>query len=184
MSGKVQGFSTGDWIFHPAHGVGRIKKVENKRIEGEKTRFLRVENDDATYWVPADEIDASRIRKLASRAQFRRAIHLLRKTPRDMNPNYSKRKSRIEKAKFGGSLREGIRVVRDLWARRRNKGLSYNDKRALRQFIDNLVEEWSIAEEISTDDARTELYDLLKNGSFGLEEAGPPSQVEEIVERE
>ncbi|MFQ5924040.1 MAG: CarD family transcriptional regulator [Anaerolineales bacterium] len=183
MSGAVERISKGDWIFHPTHGIGHVKKIEKKRIEGKKTRFFRVEQEYSTYWLPIEEIESSGVRRLASRAQFRRAVQLLCRAPRDMDPNYKKRQSRIRKIMSRGSLRGVVRVIRDLWARQQKNGLSYKDKRALSHFIDNLVEEWSFAEEISNEDARLELYDLLKNGSFSLEEAGARGQLREVVKR-
>ncbi|MFQ5924018.1 MAG: CarD family transcriptional regulator, partial [Anaerolineales bacterium] len=154
MSGVGEAFIIGDWIVHPTYGIGQVKRIEKKQIEGKKTRFYRVEREDTTYWLPTEEIVSSRARRLASRAQFRRAMKLLHKTPLDMDPNYNKRQSRIRKVMSRGSLRGVVRVIRDLWAKQRKKRLSDTEKRALEQFIDNLVEEWSIAEEISTEEAR------------------------------
>ncbi len=171
MSEADEAFVKGDWIVHPTYGIGQIKRIEKKQIQGQKTRFYRVEREDTTYWLPTEEIGPSRARRLATRAQFRRAIKLLRKAPQEMDPNYKKRQSRIRKVMSKGSLRGVIRVIRDLWARQRKNRLSDTEKRALEQFIDNLVEEWSIAEGISSEEARAELHDLLKDGRSQAEEA-------------
>lgn len=157
-------FTKGDWIVHPTYGIGQVKGIEKKQIEGTKTRYYRVEREDTTYWLPTEEIASSRARKLASRTQFRRAIRLLSKKPREMDENYKVRQTRIRELMRKGSLRGVTRVVRDLWARRRENRLSDTERRALEQFIDSLVQEWSIAEEITVDDARAQLHDMLRDG--------------------
>jgi CarD family transcriptional regulator len=176
-------FLKGDWIVHPTYGIGQVTRIEKKRIEGKKTQFYRVEREDSTYWIPTEDIESSRSRRLASRAQFRRAIQLLHKAPRDMDPDHKKRQSRIRKVMSWGSLRGVVRVIRDLWAMQRKKQLSDTEKRAMSHFIDNLVEEWSIAEGISDEEARQDLHDLLKHSRSGPEEAGSAGQHEEVAKR-
>jgi RNA polymerase-interacting CarD/CdnL/TRCF family regulator len=100
-----------------------------------------------------------------------------------MDPDHKKRQSRIRKVMSWGSLRGVVRVIRDLWAMQRKKQLSDTEKRAMSHFIDNLVEEWSIAEGISDEEARQDLHDLLKHSRSGPEEAGSAGQHEEVAKR-
>ena len=167
MADSGDNYSKGDWLVHPSYGIGQVKKVEKKKIEGEKIKFYRVEGENTTYWLPVGQLEASRVRRLATRRQFRKAIKLLKRTPREMDPDHTKRRSRIKEVMSTGSLRSVVRAVRDLSARNSDKRLSDTERRSLEQFIDSLVEEWAIAEEIEPHEARAELQAMLVEG--GLE---------------
>ena len=171
MTEQDQKFTKGDWIVHPVYGVGMIKRIEWKQLSGEKNKYYRVEADDTTYWVPVEDIEQSRVRKVLSRSGFRKAVRLLEKTPRKMDPNYKKRQNRIREVLSKGSLRPMVRLVRDLWARDRKKSLNETERMALRQGIQTLVGEWAIAENISTEEASAEL-DKLLGSSQETEEVG------------
>lgn len=165
MAENGKAYSKGDWLVHPSYGIGQVKKVEKKRIEGKKIEFYRVEGENTTYWLPVGELEASRVRRLASRRQFRKAIKLLKQTPREMDPDHLKRRSRIKEVMSTGSLRAVIRAIRDLSARDTEKRLSDTERRSLEQFIDGLVEEWAITEGIEVHEARSELQEMLEEGS-------------------
>ncbi len=154
-------YAKGDWLVHPSYGIGQVKTVEKKNVEGKKIEFYRVEGENVTYWLPVGELQASRVRRLASKKEFRKAIKLLRRTPKEMDPDHTKRRSRIKDVMATGSLREVVRAIRDLSARDSEKRLSDTERRSLEQFIDTLVEEWAISEEISQHEARTELRTML-----------------------
>lgn len=165
MAGGGEIYSKGDWLVHPSYGIGRVTKLEKKRIEGKKIEFYRVEGEHAIYWLPVEGLQSSRVRRLASRRQFRKALKLLKRTPREMDPDHTKRRTRIKDVMTNGSLRSVVRAIRDLSARNTENRLSDTERRSLEQFIDGLVEEWAIAEEIEAHAARTELKEMLAAGS-------------------
>lgn len=82
-----------------------------------------------------------------------------------MDPDHTKRRTRIKDVMTTGSLRSVVRAIRDLSARNTENRLSDTERRSLEQFIDGLVEEWAIAEEIEAHAARTELKEMLAAGS-------------------
>ncbi|MFQ5943236.1 MAG: CarD family transcriptional regulator [Anaerolineales bacterium] len=165
MAGSGEAYSKGDWLVHPSYGIGQVKKVEKKRIEGEKIEFYRVEGEHSTYWLPVKEPEGSRVRRLATKRQFRKAIKLLKKAPKEMDPDHTQRRSRIKEVMSTGSLNSVVRAIRDLSARNTDNRLSDTERRSLEQFIDSLVEEWAIAEEIEPHEARIELQAMLDGGS-------------------
>ena len=165
MTGKGEVYSKGDWLVHPSYGIGQVAKIEKKRIEGRKIEFYRVEGENVTYWLPVGELEASRVRRLASKKEFRKAIKLLKKTPKQMDPDHTKRRSRIKDVMSTGSLRAVVRAIRDLSARDVEKRLSDTERRSLEQFIDTLVEEWAIAEGVEMHEARTKLKAMLDSSS-------------------
>jgi RNA polymerase-interacting CarD/CdnL/TRCF family regulator len=165
MAGKKKNdFEVGNWIVHPNYGVGKISKIEKKRVNKKKSRYYRVEADETMYWIPVESIEESRIRKVISRSGFRKAIRLLTKAPQKMDPNYKQRQSRIKCVLSEGLLSSTIRLVRDLWARNHKKSLNDSERTVLRKIIDNLAAEWAVVESITPKEASQELNRLLTQG--------------------
>ena len=54
-------FAVGDWIVHKWYGIGQIKKIEKKPIEGEKVRVFNVAIEDGAFFVPVNDEDNPRV---------------------------------------------------------------------------------------------------------------------------
>jgi RNA polymerase-interacting CarD/CdnL/TRCF family regulator len=165
---KKSDFEVGDWIVHPNYGVGKISKIEKKHVNKKKARYFRVEAEETTYWIPIENVEESRVRKVISRSGFRKAIRLLKKTPEKMDPNYKQRQSRIKDVLSEGLLRSTIRLVRDLWARNHKKSLNDSERTALRKIMDNLAAEWAVVESISPKEASKELNRVLTQSQASI----------------
>ena len=52
-------FQIGDFVFHPAHGVGRIVRLEERRFVREQARlYYEVLTPKSTIWVPVETYEA------------------------------------------------------------------------------------------------------------------------------
>lgn len=154
-------YAKGEWIVHPAYGVGQVHKKETKRVDGEEIEFYRVEGDQTTYWLHADRPSESNVRRLSTSKQVRRALRLLRKPPREMDPNFRERRRIISEVIAKGSLSSLVKLIRDLWGRKRDKRLSDTEHIALQRSMDRLTAEWAVAESVSAEDAQAELISIL-----------------------
>jgi CarD family transcriptional regulator len=161
LTSSRKDFKNGDWIMHPTFGVGRVKKVETKRLNGQRNSYVRVEAEESTYWILVEGIEETHARKVLSKSGFRSAIRLLKNKPRKMDARHKKRHKRISEVMSAGFLRPTIRLLRDLWARDRKHKLNDTEKAALRTITENLVDEWTVVESISPKDADANLKDLL-----------------------
>ena len=161
MAQESKEFSKGDWVVHPTYGLGMIKKIEKKNLGGRSQEYYRVEAEETAFWIPLEGIEQSRVRKVISRDNFRKAVKLLKKPPKVMDSNFKTRRKRINDVLAEGLLRPTIRLVRDLWAHNQNKRLNDTEKTALRNIMDNLVDEWAVAEGITSEAASNELNRLL-----------------------
>ena len=50
-------FTTGDWVVHLYYGVGQIKAIEEKPIDGEKQDCYKVKTKNSTFWFPTIDED-------------------------------------------------------------------------------------------------------------------------------
>jgi CarD family transcriptional regulator len=154
-------FSRGSWIVHSSYGVGKVKKIEKKRINGKKKEFYRIEADETTYWVPVEKASESPIRPVASRAYLSRMLNLLKKESKEMDSNFKIRQNRIKEVLTTCNLRQMVRLLRDLWVRSQEKKLSDTELNALHRVMNNLVVELSIVEGISEQKASSKLREKL-----------------------
>lgn len=155
-------FHKGDWIVHLYHGVGQVKGVVKKRVNGTKVSFYRVKTENSTLFIPVESHDDERLRPAATRRELDRAIKALGRPPKEMDSDHTERRRRIRAVKTDGSLASMIKLVRDLSWRRYDKKLNNTEERALRRFKDRLLQEWSVAREVTVEEARRQLNALLK----------------------
>lgn len=154
-------FSRGDWIVHAQYGVGQIKKIEKKRVHGEKVRCYRVRTEQSTFWIPLESEIDGRMRPMISEGEFKDVIKAIKKPPKEMADNHRKRKKRIREVMSDLSLVSTAKLIRDLWGRKNRDRLNDTEERAFRKLTDRLLREWAISQEISEKEAQKELYGLL-----------------------
>jgi CarD family transcriptional regulator len=155
-------FETGDWIVHPLHGVGQIKAMETMRVQGRKRRCFRIENSQSTFWVPLEKQLVGRMRRTATISQWQRAMKVLRRSPKEMDPDHIARKRLLRNARSDSSILATVRALRDLGGRRAEKGLNDSEVIAMRQLSDRLLQEWVVCRQVSLEDAQRELDEILR----------------------
>jgi len=151
----------GDWVVHLYHGVGQIKKVEEKRLNGNAQDYYMVKTYNSVFWVPVSKINNERIRPLTSPIELQEALKVLQKPPQEMDTNHNNRKNRIEIVKSDGSLKPTLRLVRDLSAREAEKKLNTTEKRALERLKDHMLREWAACMHIDLEEAGKRLNNML-----------------------
>ena len=154
-------FVKGNWIVHIYYGVGQVKRLEKKCLDGKKTIYYRVEGKDGTFWLPVNKSDTERVRPIASQKQLDSAIQAIKEQPRTFTEDYKQRQILLNESKSEGSLLEIACLVRDLSYWEVEKHLNLSEKETLEHLKNRLSMEWSIVEDIKQQEARTELNELL-----------------------
>jgi len=154
-------FVKGNWIVHLYYGVGQVKRLEKKCLDGKKTIYYRVESKDGTFWLPVNKSDTERVRPIASQKQLDSAIQAIKEQPRTFTEDYKQRQIFLNESKSEGSLLEIACLVRDLSYWEVEKHLNLSEKETLEHLKNRLSMEWSIVEDIQQQEARTELNELL-----------------------
>jgi RNA polymerase-interacting CarD/CdnL/TRCF family regulator len=169
MAKKQSKYAPGDWIVHCYHGVGLISATERMRVGDKENIYFRMEQPDGTIWIPPSLIDGEQVRPISDRAEFRQAIEVLSTDPIEMNSVLNLRKLRINRDIEENTPVATARLVRDLWARQREKGmLNDGERRALQDLRNRLVQEWAVCMGVHILQARLELEQKL--GSARMEE--------------
>ncbi|WP_106506200.1 CarD family transcriptional regulator [Brachybacterium timonense] len=149
-------FAVGETVVYPHHGAARIEEVKTRTIKGEDRTYLKlkVAQGDLTIEVPADNVDMVGVRDVVDKEGLEEVFEVLRQPYVEEPTNWSRRyKANVEKL-ASGDMKKVAEVVRDLWRRDQDRGLSAGEKRMLSKARQILVSELALAEK--TDEANAE----------------------------
>ena len=151
-------FKVGETVVYPNHGAAVIEDIETRTIKGEDKLYLVlriVAQNDLEIRVPACNLDLVGVRDVVDQEGLERVFDVLRAEHVEEPTNWSRRfKANMEKL-HSGDVMKVAEVVRDLWRRDRERGLSAGEKRMLAKARQILVGELALAE--NTDDAKAEI---------------------------
>ena len=157
-------FTVGETVVYPNHGAAVIENIEMRKIKGEDTQYLVlriVAQQDLVVRVPACNLDLVGVRDVVDKEGLDRVFDVLRAAHAEEPTNWSRRyKANLEKL-HSGDVMKVAEVVRDLWRRERERGLSAGEKRMLAKARDILVGEVALAEKSTKDEAETLLDKVL-----------------------
>ncbi|KAA3643447.1 MAG: hypothetical protein DWQ07_23320 [Chloroflexi bacterium] len=161
MAKSAQSFGKGDWIVHHFYGVGQIKGIEKKELDGEKTSYYKVQAKNSLFFIPVGFEDNDRLRPLASKRELNSALKILKKEPEPLNKDHNQRKRELQEASLDGSLAAIVRMVRDLSFRQLSNPLNPTEEDTLRRFKQRFAREWSVRMETDEDTAEQKINTVL-----------------------
>jgi CarD family transcriptional regulator len=157
-------FTVGETVVYPHHGAALIEEIKTRVIKGEERQYLVlkvVAQGDLTIEVPAQNVDLVGVRDVVGQEGLDRVLQVLRAPYAEEPTNWSRRyKANIEKIQSGDVIKVA-EVVRDLWRRDRDRGLSAGEKRMLAKARQILVSELALAEHTNEDKAEARLEEVL-----------------------
>ncbi len=157
-------FTVGETVVYPNHGAAVIEDIETRQIKGEDRLYLVLRilgQNDLVVRVPANNLDLVGVRDVVDAAGLERVFDVLRAEHTEEPTNWSRRyKANLEKL-HSGNVNKVSEVVRDLWRRDRDKGLSAGEKRMLAKARSILVAELALAEDVAEERAETMLDEVL-----------------------
>jgi CarD family transcriptional regulator len=157
-------FKVGETVVYPHHGAATIEAIEKRVIKGEEREYLvlRVAQGDLTVRVPADNVDLVGVRDVVNAEGLERVFNVLRQPYIEEPTNWSRRyKANLEKLASGDVIKVS-EVVRDLWRRDQDRGLSAGEKRMLAKAIQILRSEIALAEHSKEEDAESRILAVLE----------------------
>ena len=156
-------FSVGETVVYPHHGAALIEAIETRVVKGEEKLYLvlRVAQGDLTVRVPAENAEIVGVREVVGEEGLGKVFDVLRAPHTEEPTNWSRRyKANLEKLASGNPLKVA-EVVRDLWRRERERGLSAGEKRMLAKARQILTSELTFALNVNEAEAEKKLDEAL-----------------------
>ena len=157
-------FNVGETVVYPNHGAAVIEDLETRTIKGEEKLYLVLRiigQNDLVVRVPAANLDLVGVRDVVDEKGLKKVFEVLRQPHTEEPANWSRRyKANLEKLHSGNVLKVA-EVVRDLWRRERDRGLSAGEKRMLAKARQILVSELALAENVDEERAEQMLEEVL-----------------------
>lgn len=156
-------FEVGETVVYPHHGAATIIEVKDRVIKGETKKYLKlnVTQGDLVIEVPAENVDLVGVRDVIGQEGLDRVFEVLRAPFTEEPTNWSRRyKANLEKLASGDVIKVS-EVVRDLWRRDQDRGLSAGEKRMLAKARQILISELALAEKTDEEQASNVLDEVL-----------------------
>ncbi len=158
-------FKVGDLAVYPAHGVGLIEKIETKEIAGSQESFLiiRILENNMIIMVPSSNTSSVGLRQIVNSKEVSKIFSILQKNDRsvDDGQTWNRRyRDYMDKIK-SGSVFEIAEVFRDLSTIKRDKELSFGERKMLDTAQSLLVKEISLAKNMKEEDVERDIKSSL-----------------------
>lgn len=155
-------YTVGDQIVHNYYGVGIITEIVKKELSGKEREYYRVEAKNSVYFVPVNNADNDRIRPLTTDEHLHQVFSVLQADPSEMADDYKQRRKRIKSVRASSSLIPMAQLIRDMYFRQAVGKLTDAESRALDAIEERMIQEWAVCEQISPDEARIRMMDLIQ----------------------
>ncbi|AKK11854.1 CarD family transcriptional regulator [Corynebacterium uterequi] len=146
-------FKVDEVVVYPHHGAARITDIEQREMGGETLDFLvlKILHSDLQVRVPVKNAELVGVRDVVGVEGLQRVFSALRETDVEEAGNWSRRYKANQERLASGDINKVAEVVRDLWRRDQNKGLSAGEKRMLGKARSILVGELALAQPVDED---------------------------------
>ena len=160
---KANGFSVGDYVVYPTHGVGRITGIKEQEIVGMKLELFIVEFDKEkmTLRVPINKADATGMRLLASPDKIKTALTTLKGRARVKRTMWSRRAQEYEAKINSGDPVSIAEVIRDLHRGEGQPEQSYSERQIYEAAMERLMRELAAVEGLDDEQATERLDNVL-----------------------
>ena len=161
---KDLAFETGEYVVYPTHGVGRIVRIEKKKLTDIELEMFVINfaKEKMTLRVPIMKAESSGMRRLSTRKKMDSALTTLRGRARIKRTMWSRRAQEYEAKINSGDPISIAEVVRDLHRNVGQPDRSYSERQLYEAAFERLSREFAAVEQIEPDTAAQRLETLLE----------------------
>lgn len=140
---KKPDFSPNEFVVYPAHGVGKIIKIEEQEVAGISLELFVIsfEKDKMTLRVPTNKAVEIGMRSLSSPDVIDQALRTLKGKAKVKRAMWSRRAQEYEQKINSGDLIAIAEVVRDLHRADDQREQSYSERQLYEAALERLTRE-------------------------------------------
>jgi CarD family transcriptional regulator len=157
-------FKVNDLAVYPAHGVGRIERIESQEISGCRQDFyvMRILDNSMIIMIPTKNVNNVGLREIIGQTEVPRLYSILKRRDAPIDNQTWNRRYReyMEKIKTG-SVFEVAEVYRDLLMLKLEKELSFGERKMLDTARNLLVKEISLARNVGEQQVEEDLDQMF-----------------------
>ncbi|HUF57209.1 MAG TPA: CarD family transcriptional regulator [Thermohalobaculum sp.] len=157
-------FRANDYVVYPAHGVGRITRVEEQEVAGTHMELFVIsfEKDKMTLRVPTAKASSIGMRSLATPDLVAKALHTLKGRAKVKRAMWSRRAQEYEQKIHSGDLISIAEVVRDLYRADDQPEQSYSERQLYEAALERLTREVAAVERLDEKKAAAKVDAVLE----------------------
>ena len=164
---KNREFKVGDLAVYPAHGVGKIKAIESRVVNGERHDFyiLNVLEKSMVIMIPTCNVESVGLRDVISKKEIPKVYEVIKKDRESLidKQTWNRRyREYMDKIKTG-SLYDVAEVFRDLYFLRITKNLSFGERKLFDTATTLLLSELSTAKNTDEETIMAEIESLFND---------------------
>ncbi len=150
-------------VVYPTHGVGKIIKIEKKKILDKSTKYYIIEfiNNNIKIMVPVNKAEEIGIRAVIKKAQIPKVLRILKERAAAFDDDWKARFQLNNEKLKTGSIFEIARVVKDLYKRNKRKELSLMERKLYESAYNHLITEAAMSKKISFENAEKLVNKIL-----------------------
>ncbi|MBK4137777.1 CarD family transcriptional regulator [Corynebacterium macginleyi] len=155
-------YKVGEVVVYPHHGAAVIEDIETREMGGEELEYLvlHINQSDLVVRVPKKNADNVGVRDVVGKEGLEKVFSVLRDEDVEEAGNWSRRYKANQERLASGDINKVAEVVRDLWRRDQDRGLSAGEKRMLSKARTILVGELALAQPVDDKKADTMMEEI------------------------
>jgi len=163
MPTKKLDFKTGQYVVYPTQGVGKLLRVEEQTIGGQKIKMMVIdfERNHMTLRVPLDRAELSGLRPLTSAKKLDEAIASAKGRAGTKRMIWARRAAQYEENINSGDPMKLAEVVRDLQRRSATDTMTFSARQLYLRALERMAQEFAILHKMDLEDASDKIEDIL-----------------------
>ncbi len=160
---NVAMYQIGDSVVYPMHGAGKIESIEEKEVLGEFKEYyiLKMPIGEIKLMIPVDNVNNMGLRNVIDKDNINEVFDVLKQEVEKSNSNWNKRyRENMDKIRTGDIFIIAD-VVRDLYYRDKERGLSTGEKKMLANAKQMIISEIALSIEKDVEIVTERVENLL-----------------------
>jgi len=163
MATKKLEFKHGQFVVYPTQGVGKVARIEEQNIGGQKIQLLVIdfEQNNMTLRVPLDRAEISGLRPLVSAKKMDEAIAVAKRAPGAKRMIWARRQAAYEESINSGDPMKLAEVVRDLQRRSAADTMTFSGRQLYLRALERMAQEFAVLNKMDVDSAAEKIEEIL-----------------------
>ena len=163
MPTKKMDFKSGQYVVYPTQGVGKLLRVEEQTIGGQKVKLMVIdfERNHMTLRVPLDRAELSGLRPLSSIKKMDEAIASAKGKAGAKRMIWARRAAQYEENINSGDPMKLAEVVRDLQRRTASDSMTFSARQLYLRALERMAQEFAVLHKMDLDAASEKIEDIL-----------------------